>query len=139
MKIFDIDGNIVENPDLTIGQLIPSIRPIIHKYIITREEKGHYKTIKEYKNGGKDVEWIVDIPEEGHWETYDEDDNKIEVDIVVPDDAPHEMDIYDEEEIFQYILFTEDELEAMNNPEPSLLDTLEAQVIYTAMCTDTLL
>ena len=25
------------------------------------EEQGHYETIKEYENGGKDVEWVIDV------------------------------------------------------------------------------
>ena len=31
------------------------------RHINAVEEQGHYETIKEYENGGKDVEWVVDV------------------------------------------------------------------------------
>jgi len=39
------------------------------------EEQGHYKVIAEYPNGGKDVEWVVDVPgvEAVEEQDYDED------------------------------------------------------------------
>jgi hypothetical protein len=32
-----------------------------HEPIEAVEEQGHYETIAEYENGGKDVKWVVDI------------------------------------------------------------------------------
>ena len=55
------------------------------------EEKGHYKVIKEYPNGGKDVEWIVDIPRVEAVEEHDET-----------------------EDILVYIPYTEEELTKIN-------------------------
>ena len=45
------------------------------------QEQGHYEVVAEYPNGGKDVEWIVDIPgvKAKPAEDYDE-----EIDIYVP-------------------------------------------------------
>ena len=37
------------------------------------EEVGHYETVAEYPNGGKDVEWVVDTPGSQHQEAYDEE------------------------------------------------------------------
>ena len=37
--------------------------------------KGHYKTVKEYPNGGKDVAWVVDVPSveaRQAWDEYEE-------------------------------------------------------------------
>ena len=48
------------NVDLTKGYLIPD--KIFIKHIDEVQEQGHYETIKEYENGGKDVEWVVDVP-----------------------------------------------------------------------------
>lgn len=115
MKIFDEQGNIIENPDLEKGKLLNETRPIIHRYTITQEEQSHYETIKEYANGGKDVELVIDIPEEGHWVTYDADGNEIEFEGFIPEDAPHENDISDFEEFLRYVLYTEEELADIAN------------------------
>lgn len=109
MRIFDEQGNIIENPDLTQGRLVPDYRPVIHRYIITQEEQGHYDVIAEYPNGGKDVAWKIDVPEVGHWATYDLNNKEIEFDGVIPDDAPHELEIAGVEEVMIYILNTGEE------------------------------
>lgn len=60
---------------------------IRHDKIEGKEEIGHYETVVEYDNGGKDVEWVVD--EEGI----------------------QEQDAYDEEiDIRVYIKYTKNEL-----------------------------
>lgn len=129
MKIFDINGNMIEDPDLNLGYLVHSQRPIVHRYHVTQEEVGHYEVIKEYPNGGKDVEWIVDIQEEGSWITYDKDNNEIETDLTIPDDAPHEIDIDDTETILIYVLYTEEELAEMTKePEPTVEDMFNAML-----------
>lgn len=51
------------------------------------EEVGHYETIAEYPNGGKDVKWIIDVPHEDAKEAWDE-----------------------YEDIQRYILYTEEQL-----------------------------
>ena len=43
-----------------------------HDAISAVEEQGHYETIREYPNGGRDVEWIIDVPEVEAKEAYDE-------------------------------------------------------------------
>lgn len=43
-----------------------------HEAVEAIEEKGHYETVMEYPNGGKDVEWVVDIPAVEAKEAYDE-------------------------------------------------------------------
>lgn len=54
--------SILESYDLTKGYLINDKLERVIPAVNAVEEKGHYKTIKEYPNGGKDVEWVVDIP-----------------------------------------------------------------------------
>ena len=110
MKILDVNDNIIENPDLEIGKLEIEERNVIHRYEITQYEQGHYETIKEYENGGKDVVWTVDIPEKGCWVAYDKDGNVIMSDIVIPDDMPHEIEVPSVEEFYRYVLYTEEEL-----------------------------
>jgi hypothetical protein len=63
MRIFDENGIEIESPDLEKGYLKnDSLLIMHHEAIKAVEEVGHYEVIAEYDNGGKDVEWIVDIP-----------------------------------------------------------------------------
>lgn len=110
MIIFDENGKIIENPDLEKGVINTSERVVKHRYKVTTEEVGHYETIAEYSNGGKDVKWAIDIPEEGRWVSYDENGNVIETELIVPNDAPHELELQDIEMIGIYHLYTEEEL-----------------------------
>ncbi len=43
-----------------------------HEAVEAVEEQGHYETVAEYPNGGKDVEWIIDSPKIEAKEAYDE-------------------------------------------------------------------
>ena len=95
MIIFDMIGNVVENPDLDSGFLIDDVIQVTHNYVIDKPEKGHWETIVEYPNGGKDVKWVVDVPEESHWETRYLNGEIVElfdgeVDEALPKDEPTE-------------------------------------------------
>lgn len=52
---------ILETYDLTKGHLIPSTITKEKPAVEEIKEVGHYETIKEYSNGGKDVKYIIDI------------------------------------------------------------------------------
>ncbi len=46
-----------------------------HEPIEAVEEQGHYETVAEYENGGKDVKWVVDVPKveaKDGWEEYED-------------------------------------------------------------------
>lgn len=61
MKVYNEEKNQILNEyDLSLGYLKEDTLSFYQEEIIGREEKGHYKTIKEYASGGKDVEWVVD-------------------------------------------------------------------------------
>jgi hypothetical protein len=62
MKILDMQGNEILNPDLTKGHLEPDKLTIHHDAVTAVEEQSHIEVIKEYENGGKDVEKIIDVP-----------------------------------------------------------------------------
>lgn len=63
MKIYNQNKTeIIENPDLTKGHLLND--KIISEILPAQEEikeQGHYSVVKEYDNGGKDVEWVIDV------------------------------------------------------------------------------
>ena len=92
MKIYNqAKTEILENPDLTLGHLQEDTITHHHDKIEAVEEQGHWKTITEYPNGGKDVEWVVDVAGvEGH-DAYDEIEN-----------------------IYVYIPYTKQELDKIN-------------------------
>lgn len=89
MKIYNEEKTqILETPDLKKGWLKDD--KIVVKIIPATEEvqeQGHYVTIREYENGGKDVEWVVDV--EG---------------------TPAKPETYEYEDIQVYVLYTEEEL-----------------------------
>ena len=62
MKVYNQDKTkILENYDLNLGKLVADKLIIKHPEVKAVEGKGYYKTIKEYSNGGKDVEWVDEV------------------------------------------------------------------------------
>lgn len=62
MKVYNQDKTqILETYDLNLGKLVNDIITINQPEIAEIKEQGHYVTLAEYPNGGKDVEWVVDI------------------------------------------------------------------------------
>lgn len=100
MRILDINGNEIESPDLDKGRLERETIFIAHHDAVEEvAEEGHWETIKEYPNGGKDVDWIVDIPgveAKGPWDEY--------------------------EDIYRYIEFTEEDLAFYEECKKSVWD-----------------
>ena len=89
MKVYNKEKTtILTDFDLEKGYLIKDTITRHINAVVGQKEVFHYKTIKEYANGGKDVEKIIDIPEIKAIEEHDET-----------------------EEILVYIVYTEQELE----------------------------
>lgn len=109
MRILDLNGMELENPDLSLGYLTEEeILISHHEAIEAAAEQWHYETIAEYPNGGKDVKKIVDVP------------------------GVEARDAWDEYETVQrYVPYTEEELaaieEAQNKPTPQ--DDADAMMI----------
>lgn len=63
MKVYNEEKTqILTEYDLEKGYLVAD--KIIKEILPAQEavkEQGHYETIREYPNGGKDVEWVVDV------------------------------------------------------------------------------
>lgn len=88
MKIFDENNVELFEPDLSLGYLIEDRILIAHHEAVEAVvEEGHWETVAEYPNGGKDVDWIVDVPAVEAKEAWDE-----------------------YEDILRYVLYTEVEL-----------------------------
>lgn len=116
MNVFDNEMNYIESPDLDLGYLTIKTARLIWNYILESEEEGHYETIQEYPNGGKDVEWIVDVPEVGHWETKYEDGTLVDMEHYDGDEQPdeswdHTVECATHWDYNLYTLYTSEELE----------------------------
>lgn len=84
MQIIDINGNPIENPDLTLGYLKPETQTIHHDAVAGVEEVSHYETETlpdgttaiyydaDGREKGRDVRKVVDVPGVAAKEAYDE-------------------------------------------------------------------
>lgn len=73
MRIIDMNGNEITNPDLSKGMLVQEeIFVRHHEAVEAVEEQWHYETVAEYPNGGKDVEKVIDVPGVDAQEAWDE-------------------------------------------------------------------
>ena len=73
MRIFNELNELIESYDETKGYLKEdSLFVCHHEAVEAVEEQGHFETIAEYPNGGKDVEWIIDVPAVEAKEAWDE-------------------------------------------------------------------
>ncbi len=62
MQVYNQDKTqILTEYDLTKGRLLSDYLEEIVPEVQEVKEQGHYETIKEYSNGGKDVKWVVDV------------------------------------------------------------------------------
>ena len=118
MEIYNERLERSENPDLSLGALNPGKRTVHHEAVHGVAEVWHYETVAEYPNGGKDIRKVVDVPGVEAKAAWDEE---IPIQIYVP---------YTQDEL--------DRIEAERN-KPTQLDRIEAQALYTALMTDTLI
>lgn len=111
MAVIDESGALVDSPDLELGKLTEESMEVTHVWAVDVPEEGHWETVAEYPNGGKDIEWRVDKAEEGHWETRDDSGNVVEhFDGFIPDDLPHEEEHKDVWVFQRYAPYTDEEL-----------------------------
>lgn len=73
MRILDENDIEIQDCDFTKGYTKnDKIFKAHHEAVEAVEEQGHWETIAEYPNGGKDVEWVIDIPAVEAQEAWDE-------------------------------------------------------------------
>ena len=118
MESYNENMELIENPDLSFGYLKSGTRTVHNDAVEGVQEVWHYETVSEYPNGGKDVHKVVDVP---GVEAKPARDEGIPIQIYVP--------------------YTQDELDRIDaeRNKPTQLDRIEAQALYTALMTDTLI
>ena len=112
MEIYDKNDQIIENPDFDKGYIIPDKRLVAHHEAVEAvKEVGHYETVAEYPNGGKDVAWVVDAPGAAPREAWDE-----------------------YEDIYRYIPYTPEDLEQIESKRTyeKRISDLETSIAYMA-------
>lgn len=73
MKIYDENNNMLETVDKSKGYLKQDSLFLCHHEAVTAvPSQGHYETVREYPNGGKEVTWVVDTPGVDAREAWDE-------------------------------------------------------------------
>ena len=93
MKVYNKDKTeIISEYDLSKGRLEHDEHKIYHEAVDEVEEQFHYEVVKEYENGGKDVEKVVDVEGKPGHDAYEET-----------------------EDILVYIPYTEAELERITD------------------------
>lgn len=73
MRIFNIEGVELIEPDMTKGYLVEDKRFVTHHEAIEEvPEQFHYDVVKEYPHGGREVVKVVDVPGVQAVEAWDE-------------------------------------------------------------------
>jgi hypothetical protein len=74
MKVYDITKTYeITNPDTEKGYLKFDERIVAyHPATPFVKEQGHYETVATYKNGGKEVRWVVDVQGSEQKDAYNE-------------------------------------------------------------------
>ena len=75
MDMYDEQGNPVTDFDPAKGRLEMQKRIHHHEAVEAVEEQGHWETVAEYpETGGRDVQWVVDVPGVEAREAWDEEE-----------------------------------------------------------------
>lgn len=73
MRILDVNGIEIESYDSEKGYIVSDkIFMQHHDEIPEIKEEGHYEVVREYTNGGKDLEWVVDVERQEYKAAWDE-------------------------------------------------------------------
>lgn len=114
MVVYDESGNRVSDFDVSKGSLEVRERVVVHEYKVDVERQTHFEVIAEYpETGGKDVKEVVDVEEQGHWDTTDVDtgEDVPDYDGIIPDEWPHELKFQEAWQYGVYHAYTDVELE----------------------------
>lgn len=112
--VFDENGwGTLENPNLENGEIYTDTIEVIYKWHVDEPEVTELHVVKEYPNGGVDVEPRVISPEKGHWEKVDPSIPVGSDDI--PADYPHDNVYVENVTIERYHEYTSKELADMES------------------------
>ena len=117
MKILDIMNNEIFEYDKNTHYLVEETIVSAHyDEVPFVKEEGHYETIAEYPNGGKDVKWVIDVPGQEYQAAYDEYETILRL---------TEFDINADEDMKEALRHTSEKVVAS---EPDRIEALERQI-----------
>ena len=118
MEIYNERMERIENPDLSLGYLVPGTRTEHHAAVQGVAEQWHYETVAEYPNGGKDIRRVVDVPGVEAREAWDEE-------IAIQIYTPYTQEELDRMEAERNKPTTEERLAALEEENRQLKEALE--------------
>ena len=118
MEIYNDRMERIENPDLSLGYLVPGTRTEHHAAVQGVAEVWHYETVEEYPNGGKDIRKVVDVPGVEAREAWDEE-------IAIQIYTPYTQEELDRMEAERNKPTTEERLAALEEENRQLKEALE--------------
>ena len=118
MEIYNERMERIENPDLSLGYLVPGTRTEHHEAVQGVPEKWHYETLAEYPNGGKDIRRVVDVTGMEAREAWDEE-------IAIQIYKPYTQEELDRMEAERNKPNTEERLAALEEENRQLKEALE--------------
>ena len=81
MIVYDRNGNEIDPYDPAKGRITCETRTIHHDAVAAVQEIGHWETLAEYPNGGKDVRWVAETAGVPGCEAWDE---QIQIQVYTP-------------------------------------------------------
>ncbi|MDY4140664.1 MAG: hypothetical protein SOY30_15215 [Eubacteriales bacterium] len=118
MEIYNGNMERIENPDLSLGYLVPGKRTEHHAAVQGVTEQWHYETVAEYPNGGKDIRRVVDVPGVEARDAWDEE-------IAIQVYTPYTQEELDRMEAERNKPTTEERLAALEEENRQLKEALE--------------
>ena len=118
MEIYNERMERIENPDLSLGYLVPGTRTEHHAAVQGVAEQWHYETVAEYPNGGKDIRRVVDVPGVEARPAWDEE-------IAIQIYTPYTQEELDRMEAERNKPTTEERLAALEEENRQLKEALE--------------
>ena len=118
MEIYNGNMERIENPDLSLGYLVPGTRTEHHAAVQGVAEVWHYETVAEYPKGGKDIRKVVDVPGVEAREAWDEE-------IAIQIYTPYTQEELDRMEAERNKPTTEERLAALEEENRQLKEALE--------------
>ena len=125
MEIYNERMERIENPDLSLGYLVPGTRTEHHEAVEGVTEVWHYETVAIYPNGGKDIRKVVDVPGVAAQAAWDEE---IPIQIYVP----YTQDELDRIEAERNKPTTEERIRQLEAQNETLLECLleMSEIVY---------
>lgn len=102
-------------PDPGSGRAVPRRVAVAHRWVVDAPAVAHEEVVAYYpETGGRDVSLVVEVPEQGHWETFLEDGSRPAFSgPTPPDDMSGLGEVRDSWEAAVWVPWTEAELEEM--------------------------